>query len=312
MSKKVLITGAGGFIGANLVRALLARGDEVHIAHRPQSVQWRLTQVADQLRKYNVELSDGKAVLKMIEDIQPEQVFHLAQYGCNPGEDDLVMIRKVIIDGTAALFEACARTNSVKAVINAGSSSEYGSKTTAMKEDMILGPNTPYGCAKAWATLYGQYLAYWQKTPIITLRLFSVFGPWDGPARFMPAAILSCLNGTTLKISNPKNRRDFVFVDDVVKAFLLAADNPYAGEIINIGSSRQMTLEEAVQIIFKQTRVEVKIETGNAGRSFDKSNIMWQANISKAKEMLNWSPKFSQEEGIKKTIKWFYENKSLY
>ncbi len=103
-----------------------------------------------------------------------------------------------------------------------------------------------------------------------------------------------------------------IFVDDVVRAFILAADKRCIGEVINIGFGQQMTLNQVVEIILKHTEAKITIKTGLVGRSFDQTNRMWQADISKAKKILNWNPKFSQEEGIIKTIKWFYENKNLY
>lgn len=312
MGKKILITGAGGFIGANLIRSLLAQGNEVHVFHRTGSTSWRLAEIKNKLQFHDVEIDDKKAVLKIIEDIQPEQVFHLAHYGGNPNEIDSSMVRKVIIDGTSVLFDACAKISSVKSIIHSGSSSEYGAKASVMKEDMLLEPNTPYACAKAWATLYGQNLAREKKIPITTLRLFSVFGPWEAETRFIPTTILSCLHGMTVKIFNTKTVRDFIYIDDVVRAFLLVADNPHPGEIINIGSGKEMTLLEAAKIILKSTKAKVSIEVGGVGRSFDKTNIMWQADISKAKSLLGWQPMISQEEGLIKTIKWYRENKNLY
>lgn len=312
MRKKVLISGASGFIGANLVRALLVRGDEVHVLSRPESSRWRLIQIKTKLKFHNTQISDEAAILRVVKNIQPEQVFHLAQFGGNAGENNLDLIQKVVIGGTRTLFEACSKVSSIKSIVNIGSSSEYGSKQSIMKEDMLLEPNTPYGCAKAWATMYGQYLAQEKKVPITTLRLFSVFGPWESPPRFMPSVILSCLYGLTPKITNPFLVRDFIFVDDVVRACVLAADNPHPGEVINIGFGHQMSLQKTADIILKNTRAKVRIEIGGVGRSFDKTNSMWQADISKAKKLLGWKPKFSQKEAIIKTIKWFNENKNLY
>src|SRR3989344_4349201 len=226
MSKKVLVTGAGGFIGANLVRALLARGDEIHVLSRPESSQWRLIQIKEKLKPHNLQISDEVAVFKVVESIQPEQVFHLAHYGGNADENNTSLIREVVIGGTSALFEACAKVGSVRSVVNAGSSSEYGSKQSVMEERMLLEPNTAYGCAKAWATLYGQHLAREKNVPITTLRFFTPFGPWESPPRFIPSIILACLRGAAPQITNPLLVRDFVFVDDVIRACILAADNP--------------------------------------------------------------------------------------
>ncbi|MEK7217476.1 MAG: NAD-dependent epimerase/dehydratase family protein [Patescibacteria group bacterium] len=312
MSKKVLISGASGFIGANLVRALLVRGDEVHVLSRPDSFRWRLDQIKKKLKFHNIQISDKESVLRIVKDVQPEQVFHLAHFGGNAGENDFGLIQKVVIGGTGALFEACGKVNSVKSIVNVGSSSEYGAKQSIMKEKMLLEPNTPYGCAKAWATLYGQYLASEKNIPITTLRLFSVFGPWESPPRFMPSVILSCLRGVAPKVTNPLLVRDFIFVDDVVRACLLVADNPHPGEVINIGFGRQMTLGEATDIVLKNMGAGVSIEIGGEGRSYDKTDVVWQADISKAKKLLGWKPEFTQKEAIIKTIKWFNENKNLY
>ena len=307
-----MVTGAGGFIGANLVRALLARGDEIHVLSRPESSQWRLIQIKEKLKPHNLQISDEVAVFKVVESIQPEQVFHLAHYGGNAGENDTSLIQKVVIEGTSALFEACGKVSSVRSIVNTGSSSEYGAKQSVMKESMLLEPNTPYGCAKAWATLYGQHLAREKNIPITTLRFFTPFGPWESPPRFMPSIILSCLRGVAPKIPNQFLVRDFIFVDDVVRACVLAADNPHPGEVINIGFGRQMTFREAADVILKSTGAGVNIEVGSAGRSFDQASYMWQADISKAKKLLGWKPQFSQKEAIIKTIKWFNENQNLY
>lgn len=309
---KVLVTGAGGFVGANLIRKLLARKDEVHILHRPESVLWRLKEIKNQLKSHNAELSDNAAMLKLVKNIRPEHVYHLAQYGCNPGENDPAIVRKVIIEGAGALFDACSQVSSVKAVINMGSALEYGNRRVSMKEDMLIKPATPYGCAKAWSTHYGQDLSRQNKTPITTLRPFFIFGPWQPKTRFMPAVILACLRGQTPQISNLETVRDFIFVDEVVRALILVADKGLVGAVINIGAGRQMTLKDAAEIIIKNTGAKVNLSIGIEGRAFEKTGDMWQADISLAKKLLNWQPEISQKDGIIKTIKWFNENQNLY
>ena len=313
MEKKVLVTGAGGFIGANLARALLARGDQVHILSRTKNFQWRLSDIKSKLKPhYIIEINDRTGMSGLIKSIQPEQVFHLAQYGGNPGEDDPVMVEKVMVAGTAAVFESCAEVSAIKSIVNIGSFLEYGEKSASIKESMPLQPNTVYGCAKAWSTLYGQYLAKQKSVPITTLRPTFVFGPWQQAGRFIAAAILSSLSGKPVKISNLNTVRDFIFVDDVIKAIILAADRPCPGEVINIGFGKQMTLKKTADMILKFTKSDSGIELGITGRSFDKSNAVWQADISKAKKLLGWKPKFSQKEAIIKTIEWFNESKKLY
>ncbi len=307
---KVLVTGAGGFIGANVVRSLLRLGDEVHVLRRDKSTLWRLKHIENQITAHYVEITDRKNTLRVIDSIEPERVFHLAHYGGNQNEDDPDMIRKVIIEGTAIIFESCIKVGSVKAIVNAGSSSEYGAKDSPMKEDMLLEPATGYGCAKTWATLYGQYLAHKNGLAINTLRLFSVFGPWESGMRFIPTAILSSIRKKPFKINDKRVVRDFVFVDDVVRAFLVTAQSDCRGQVINIGFGSQMRIKEMAELIFQYTERPV-VEGGGEFRSFDQTG-MWQADISKADKFIDWQPLYTREEGISKTVRWFYDNQHLY
>ncbi len=310
---KVLVTGASGFIGANLVRSLLYQGHEVHILLRDPGIRMRLEQLKNQLVRHYAELSDPASILNMVSHIEPDLVFHLAHYGGNSSENNTALIRKVIIDGTAGLFDACLKVGSAKAIVNAGSSSEYGAKAVPMKEDMPLEPNTYYGCAKVWATFYGQHLAREKGLPVITLRPFSVFGPWEASKRFIPKAILASLQGEgILRISDGNIVRDFIFVDDVVRAFIAAAGSDCFGQVFNIGYGEQMKLLEAVALIQKHLNKKIKIESGGECRSFDRANTMWQADISKAKDLLDWQPQVSREEGMRRTIEWFWQNLELY
>lgn len=303
------VTGASGFIGANLVRALLARGDEVHACMRRGSDTWRLRGIEEKLVLHDADVSSREELARAVSESKPELVFHLAHYGGNRGQEDSEMIRRVIIDGTAHLYEACMSTGTIKAIVHAGTSSEYGAKTKAMREDMVLEPDTQYGIAKAWATLFGEHLRREKGFPITTLRFFSVYGPYEAPTRFFPAVILSLLAGKPPSLSNKTTARDFVYVDDVVDALLTAPEKD-AG-IYNIGTGVSTTLERALTIIKEEIGSTIDITWGSMpGRSFD--TAIWQADSEKARAVLGWEPKTSLEEGIRKTVAWFKENHDLY
>lgn len=314
MVKIALVTGAGGFIGANLVRRLLNDGYEVHGIVKPKEDLWRLTDLnSQQWHQHEVDITNREEVFKLLEAVKPAYVFHLTHYGGNRGQTDHNQVRQVVIEGTVNLYEACLEAGSCQAIVNAGSSSEYGAKTELMCEDMVLEPNTPYGLAKAWATLYGQHLAREQSVPIVTLRFFSVYGPYEASIRLMPAVILSCLKQVAPQLSNPQTARDFVHVDDVVEAMLLVAGkiNEVKGQIFNIGSGKQNTIKDAVEIILRLTKANVELNWGGIeSRSFD-SNC-WVADTHKAMQQLGWQPKFDLEQGLTKTVQWFYEHQSLY
>lgn len=307
---RVLVTGAGGFVGTNLVRALLKRGDEVHAMVHAGSTHSRLADIREQLTLHEIEMADRDAVAGVIERVAPEEVYHLAHYGGNRGQNDAPQVRRVIIEGTAALYEACARMNSMPVIVHTGSSSEYGAKKEAMREDMAPEPITEYGVAKLWATLYGEYLRREKGMSITTLRLFSVYGPYESEARLFPAVTIAFLKGTAPSLSNPETVRDFVYVEDVVEALLLAARRPYG--IYNIGTGIETTLHRTVEGIEKEVGVSLPLVWGgDAGRgAIDLTT--WRADTTLARQNLGWEATTPLAEGIKKTVEWFRQNRSLY
>ncbi len=304
-----LVTGAGGFVGANMVRALLRRGDEVHACVRPGGEISRLQDIAGNITIHEMDMTSEEQIEKVVSETKPELVFHFAHYGGNRGQNDSTSIRRVIIDGTAYLYQACMKLSTMPVIIHTGSSSEYGSKTEAMREDMVAEPTIEYGIAKLWATLYGEHLRREKKMPITTLRLFSVYGPYEAKFRLFPAVITSFLNNTLPQLSNPKTVRDFIHVDDVVEAALLATTKP-AG-IYNVGTAKETTLEDAVAMIQSEIgKTEKVVFGGDSGRSFDTEH--WLADMTHTVKMLGWQPKIDLASGIKKTVAWFKENKKLY
>lgn len=317
MIRRVLVTGASGFIGSNVVHALLRRGDEVHIFLRSASgISWRLKDVFDQLHVHDVDLTVPTAVRAAIQTIQPKEVFHLAHYGGNPSETNGVQIRRVVIEGTAALYSACLEVGGIQAIIHAGSSSEYGKVTEPMRENMPLTPHTEYGLAKAWATMYGQYLAREKNLPVMTLRFFSAYGPYESSFRFFPSAILACLRQTIFSMANPHAVRDFLYVEDCVEAMLFVANKltstpALAGGVFNIGSGTQHTIGETAELIRCAANTELKIEYDPTAPR--RSEVpLWVANMENTKNILGWTPTTSFTEGITKTVAWFRQHENDY
>ncbi|MBT4209325.1 MAG: SDR family NAD(P)-dependent oxidoreductase [Candidatus Komeilibacteria bacterium] len=304
MINKSLITGAGGFIGANLARTLLKRGDEVFALIRPGGDTWRLAEIANDIKIIEVDIADKEVLEKAVKEIKPEFVFHLAHYGGNRGQSDSELIHKVIVEGTANLLAVCAQIDSIKSIVNVGSSSEYGAKTEPMRENMSVEPNTEYGQAKVEATKLSKKTA-------VTVRPFSVYGPWESKVRLIPAVIMACLENRAPQLANPKTVRDFIYIDDVVDALITASENFMPGEVFNLGSGQQTSLKEIVDLIVKLTDADIKLEWNEiAGQSFDTNT--WVADTKHSSEKLNWQAKYSLEQGIQETIDWFKEYKELY
>ena len=182
-----------------------------------------------------------------------------------------------------------------------------------MSENDLLEPNSYYGVAKASQTLLCQSLAKNNNLPIVNLRLFSPYGPYEEPTRLIPILINSCLIGKDLNLVSKKTVRDFNFIDDIVDAFLKTASNAnkLSGEILNIANGKQRTLEEVVSLIINLTKSKSKLNWGGM-KDYSPETGIWEADISKAKKLLKWQPNYDLERGIKETINWFKKNRNKY
>ncbi len=311
----ILITGGSGFVGSNLLRRLIQETPpkKIHVLLRKNSKTWRIN---DLLKKVNmavhvVDLRNQRATDRLVREIKPKTIFHLATHGAYPSEqyDEKEIIETNIIS-TFNLLRGCLKYG-FDAFVNTGSSSEYGLKSKPMRESDILNPLSAYGASKAWATLYGQYLASDQKTPIITLRPFSVYGFYEPLGRLIPNVITSLLRDKSPQLAPPDTARDFVFVDDVINAYFKAAQKPYAGKVFNIGGGKQVTIKEIFSITKAIINVDVQpLWNKKMARSFDTNR--WVADITLAEKQLGWKPKTNLRDGLRQTVQWFKNNISLY
>lgn len=307
---KILITGATGFLGAVLARKLCEK-ENVHILTRPKSDCWRLKDISGQITRHDADLRDTEAVEKTINKIKPDGIFHLAAHGGFADQKDKNSIISSNFSGTVNLLRACEKTG-FRFFINAGTSSEYGVKNRPMREDDVLHPLGDYAVSKAAATLYCNSEAESKKLPIITLRIFSPFGPWDDPKRMIPYVIKSFLKKSVPRLSSPDFVRDYIFVEDVADAFIRAMRRPLTpGAVINIGSGRQASTAEIVatigEIIGHAPRPAWR-EMPPARPEPDS----WVADISTARAALDWTPPASSRPGLEKTVNWFRENLAFY
>ncbi|MBN1259328.1 MAG: GDP-mannose 4,6-dehydratase [Anaerolineae bacterium] len=303
-NKRVLVTGATGFVGAHLVRRLLEAHEDVHILIRPSSNLWRLQEIETQIKKHSGDLADAEGIHDIVTEIQPQVIYHLATLGAYPFQKDAEAIIRTNIFGAWNLLKACAGID-YEVFVNAGSSSEYGSKRFAMRETDVLEPNSYYAVSKSAQSLLCQHLARSENRPICTLRLFSVYGYYEEPTRLVPTLIRRCLNGQDLSMTSRYTARDFVFVDDVIDAFLQTEALAKAGPaIINVGTGVQHTLEDIVAQILTITGARVGVHWGEMEpRIWDTDT--WVADITQSRRLLNWTPKTSLDEGLRLTVAWF-------
>jgi len=310
---KILITGATGFVGANLARLLVTQKANVHILLRESSNTWRISDILDKLNKHYCDLFDRENTKRIISEVQPNVILHLAVYGGYPFQNDSQQMINTNFIGTVNLIDACTEEG-FGCFINAGSSSEYGIKEKPMNESDLLEPINIYGATKAAATLYCQVLAKKYDLPIFTLRLFSPYGYYEEPTRLIPYLIISMLKNEKIKIASPNVGRDFIFIDDVVDAFLQTIntkDKILPGTILNVGSGSDAKVVEVFETLREITGYRGEFTVEGTPRDSDKLQV-WRANTEKIQKMLRWRPKYNLKEGLIETVKWFRENIHLY
>ena len=307
MPARALVTGAAGFIGAALARRLLARGDTVTLLSGPGSDPWRLDALRDDAHVLEVDLRDADTVARTVADARPELVFHLAAHGAYSWQRSLPRMVETNIAGTAHVAEA-ALDAGARAIVNAGSSSEYGLKDHAPPEHELPEPNSAYAVTKASATLLGGWLARERGAAFTTLRLYSAYGPWEEPRRLMPALVAAALERRLPPLADPAIARDFVYVEDVCDAFLLAAERaePGAGAVYNVGGGRQTTLRELAEV----ARRTFSIDEQPAWAAFparDWDTDVWVADARRAEDELGWRARTPLEAGLAAFAGWMDE-----
>ena len=311
--KKVLITGGTGFIGSNFVNKFLELGDEVNLIVRPESNFWRIESVKSKTKLHLVDLTNAEEIERFIGNLRPQIILHFATYGAYQGrEQDIKKTIDTNLLGMINLVNACSKI-SFDCFINTGSSSEYGTKDKPMNENDLLEPNNLYGVTKAAATIYCQSLAKKMELPLVTMRPFSVYGYFEEAGRLVPEVIKAYFKDEPPSLGTPSSVRDFVFVEDVIDAYLKAIENIHKvkSNIFNIGTGVQSKIGDVAEIVGKIAGSK-KEPVYSAIKPNQHEPKNWLADISKARKMLDWSPKHSLQEGLIKTVSWFKENIYLY
>jgi nucleoside-diphosphate-sugar epimerase len=308
---KVLVTGASGFVGNNLTRHLLTLGHRVNLLLRDSYAAWRVEDIRADVVIHTSDLRDRDAVNRIIKEVSPDWVFHLAAHGAYSSQTDVTRILESNVIGTATLLKACLKVG-FDAFVNTGSSSEYGFKDHSPGEREWLEPNSYYAVAKASATLFCRYTAQTSGLRIPTLRLYSVYGPYEEPTRLMPTLIVKGLKKELPPLVAPHIARDYVYVDDVVRAYLLAAtqEKQEPGAVYNVGTGVQTSLREVVDVACRTLRIAEEPKWGSMeNRIWDTGT--WVSDNRSIKLALGWQPEFAFEDGFRKMVEWFQERPTM-
>lgn len=306
----IAIFGAGGFIGINLLTSILkARKDVIGISSDPNK-SWRVKK--NNIPKINLvkcDLLNYKQIEEIIIQYRPKTIFNLAAYGGYSKQNNFEKIYLTNFNSTIHLIEILKKYG-FKAYLHAGSQSEYGLNSAAPTESDELIPNSHYAVSKTAVYYLLKYYGKVEKLPVVHLRLYSVYGPWEEPDRLMPTLISHVRNKSLPKFVDPNISRDFIYIDDVINALITIAGNikkNYYSEAFNIASGKKTTIKELAYLTKKLFDISVKPQFGNMkNRQWDLKD--WYGNPGKMNKVFSWKAKISLKEGLKKFYQ--YENKS--
>ena len=304
--KRVLVTGGSGFVGANLTRRLLSDGHETHLILRPGYQPWRLNEIADEFQRHPVDVEDRVGLTRCVREVQPDWVFHLAAYGAYSSQTGIERMIATNLLGTIGLLNACVEVG-VEAFVQAGSSSEYGYKDHAACEDEVIHPNSHYAITKAAATHYCQFTAAQRAVNAVTVRLFSIYGPYEEPTRLIPALVIHGLRGALPPLVSPHIARDFVYIDDAVEAMLRVATADRGGRIYNVCTGAQSRLAEVVDTARILMKIPVEPVWGSMPeRSWDTG--VWCGSTELMTHEVGWRARVNFGQGLGETIDWMFRH----
>ena len=305
--KKILVTGATGFIGKELINKLLEKNFEVHVLDRYVTGRYGLDR-KDNLIKHYANLTDYNRVRSIVREIQPNAVIHLASISAvSFSYDNYIEVSEVNYLGSINLAEACRQeANNLKQFMVAGTSEEYGMSITSndkkLSESSKLIPNSPYAVAKVAVDNYLNYMGLAYDFPYTIMRPFNTYGRIDNKHFFIERTITQMLTQNKVYLGDPEAIRDWVYVDDHVDAYVKALGNDKAiKETFNICSGVGYTTRETAEIIAKL--IGFKGETmwmQTPPRPLDAKVLI--GDNSKAITYLGWKQQYSLEVGLRKTI----------
>jgi len=308
---RILITGANGFIGSNLTRKLVNSENHIDILTRNESDLWRINDISSECNIHHVDLIKFDNVESIINKINPEIVFHCAGHGIYPEQKDSKSIFSTNILGTLNLLLAIRKNNKLKRFVNLGS---FFENTTDNENDSNLRKKLePYTISKIIQTSLVRKFYTEDNLPVVTLRVFTPYGRFDSPGRLISDIMTAIIKNRPLEIGSKTSMRDFIHIDDVIRALEVAGKQPnIEGEIFDVGTGKGITVEEIVKKTEELTMHNCNVLWNDEKiREFDKRDSHILLN-SKNNKKFNWKPEISINQGIMKTYEWYKENINLY
>jgi len=315
---KILVSGAGGFIGSHLTEYLIEQGHKVRAFVRYNSCNFwgwlEKSKYIDNIEIYSGDIRDYDSVYESIKGI--DYVFHLAALiGIPYSYHSPLAYIKTNIEGTYNILQA-ARELKIKRVVHISTSEVYGTaQYVPIDEKHPINPQSPYAASKASADYLAKsfYLSF--DLPVTIVRPFNTFGPRQSARAVIPTIISQALSGKKeIELGNLNSSRDFSYVLDTVEGIYKIGLHPDTlGEVVNIGTGKDISVRDLVTLISKLTEADLKARVDSKRIRPEKSEVQRLiCDYSKAHNLTAWKPRYTLEEGLEKTIAWFKENLEIY
>lgn len=302
--EKVLLTGGSGFVGSHLIPKLLDAEYDVYSLERYVTGRYVLGG-RRMVKTFFGDLRDLFSIRKLVREIQPEALIHLASISAvSYSYDHPNEVLETNLLGTVNLAESCLReVPHFKHFLFAGTSEEYGNhKTFPIKENAELRPNSPYAVSKVAADKYLQYMCDAYDFPVTILRNFNTYGRKDNTHFVVERTITQMLKEKVVMLGDPSPVRDLLYIDDHVNSYLTCLGNEKAiGGVFNFCTGHGTSIVQLVDVIKKLTNFEGEIVWNTIPkRPLDIDKLV--GDNSKAGKLLGWKPKYTLEKGLKVTI----------
>jgi len=308
----VLVTGASGFVGSNLVKKLiLEKSKVITLSQKGSKLQ------TDTIEEIGI-VEDFDRVNSIIKKHKVGIIFHLAaQPIVEVGQTNPIKTFEVNIQGTWNILEA-ARQQSIQKVIIASTAHVYGNNPKVpFKEEFFPQPSRPYETSKACADLLAQSFADTYDLPVEIPRFVNIYGPGDlNFSRLIPKVIKSVLVGKKPEVWDIGSVRDFLYIDDAINAYLMLAEKQFTNSkrvrVFNFGTGKPIKIYDLILKIINLVNETIEVEMKNPPE--DRSNEIKKqyVSIAKAKRELKWHPKTTLDKGLVKTIDWYQKNFSFF
>ena len=317
MGKRVLVTGAAGFIGSHLAERLLARGDavialdEFNDYYDPAIKRRNIAEARknERYKLYKADICDEPRLREVFERERPEVVVHLAaRAGVRPSIKNPNLYHRVNVIGSQHVLDAC-RDFRPSHLVFASSSSVYGGSTDVpfREDNPVSGPISPYAATKRMNELQAHVYSHIYGVNVTMLRFFTAYGPRQRPDMAIHQFTERIVEGEPVPMfGDGSTQRDYTYIDDIIDGVICCVDKPFRYDIFNLGEQHTTSLRDLIDLIAKcvgkpATIQQLPPQPGDVP--------ITHADIGRARELLGYNPTFAMEEGIRRFVAWYLDQR---